>query len=103
MMRNIYPPPAVRSSCHFQDLTKLMMVLVIVFKPNHKQKSDADILRDAQREAMGLRPEDHERRRNFDRPQVATDEMVCLHNTELYVIPLIPHSYFRSWKDLKRG
>ena len=40
-------------------------------------KSDADIIRDAKLEAMGLPPqEDHHPRR--DRPQMATDEMVRL-------------------------
>ncbi|KAH9938027.1 hepatocellular carcinoma-associated antigen 59-domain-containing protein [Fomitopsis serialis] len=47
------------------------------YRPNLKAKSDADIIRDAKLEAMGLLPEDHEPRppRN-DRPQMATDEMV---------------------------
>lgn len=39
-------------------------------------KSDADILRDAKLEAMGLHPEDHEPRRTHERPQMATDEIV---------------------------
>ncbi|THH12265.1 hypothetical protein EW145_g111 [Phellinidium pouzarii] len=46
------------------------------FKPNIRQKSDADIIRDAKMEAMGLRPDDYESRRNHDRTQNATDEMV---------------------------
>lgn len=41
-------------------------------------KSDADILRDAKLEAMGLHPEDHEPRRTHERPQMATDEIVRL-------------------------
>ncbi|KAI5119607.1 hypothetical protein M0805_005777 [Coniferiporia weirii] len=46
------------------------------FKPNLRQKSDADIIRDAKLEAMGLRPDDYEPRRNHDKNQTATDEMV---------------------------
>ncbi|KAI0660734.1 hepatocellular carcinoma-associated antigen 59-domain-containing protein [Cubamyces menziesii] len=46
------------------------------YRPNLKAKSDADILRDAKLEAMGLNPEDHEVRRPVDRPQMATDEIV---------------------------
>lgn len=51
---------------------------IIVYKPNLKHKSDADVIRDAKREAMGLRPDDYaERRHHQDRNQTATDEMVC--------------------------
>ncbi|KAI0732792.1 hepatocellular carcinoma-associated antigen 59-domain-containing protein [Fomitopsis betulina] len=47
------------------------------YRPNLKAKSDADIIRDAKLEAMGLLPEDHEPRQpRSDRPQMATDEMV---------------------------
>ncbi|KAI0080800.1 hypothetical protein K474DRAFT_1589006 [Panus rudis PR-1116 ss-1] len=46
------------------------------YRPNLKAKSDADIIRDAKLEAMGLQPEDHEPRRHNDRPQMATDEVV---------------------------
>ncbi|PIL37385.1 hypothetical protein GSI_01079 [Ganoderma sinense ZZ0214-1] len=46
------------------------------YRPNLKAKSDADIMRDAKLEAMGLRPDDHEYRRPSDRAQMATDEMV---------------------------
>ncbi|KAI0776195.1 hepatocellular carcinoma-associated antigen 59-domain-containing protein [Trametes elegans] len=46
------------------------------YRPNLKAKSDADILRDAKLEAMGLNPEDHEARRHSDRAQMATDEIV---------------------------
>ena len=48
----------------------------LVYRPNLKAKSDADIMRDAKLEAMGLRPDDHEYRRPSDRAQMATDEMV---------------------------
>ena len=41
-----------------------------------KTKSDAEILRDAKLEAMGLPPEDHDRQPHHDRPQMATDELV---------------------------
>ncbi|KAI9068453.1 hypothetical protein FKP32DRAFT_1608877 [Trametes sanguinea] len=47
------------------------------YRPNLKAKSDADILRDAKLEAMGLNPEDHDHvHRHHDRPQMATDEIV---------------------------
>lgn len=50
--------------------------VLIVYQPNLKAKSDADIIRDAKLEAMGLLPEDHEPRRQGERSQMATDEMV---------------------------
>lgn len=53
-----------------------MLMLFVVYRPNLKTKSDADILRDAKLEAMGLPPEEHERRPQHDRPQMATDELV---------------------------
>ncbi|KAG9218650.1 hypothetical protein CCMSSC00406_0001236 [Pleurotus cornucopiae] len=47
------------------------------YRPNLKQKSDADIMRDAKLEAMGLPTQDDQPRRpQHDRPQMATDEMV---------------------------
>ncbi|KAI0340739.1 hypothetical protein BDW22DRAFT_1359550 [Trametopsis cervina] len=46
------------------------------YRPNLKTKSDADILRDAKLEAMGLGRDEHEHRPQHDRPQMATDEMV---------------------------
>ncbi|EJF62350.1 hepatocellular carcinoma-associated antigen 59-domain-containing protein [Dichomitus squalens] len=46
------------------------------YRPNLKAKSDADIMRDAKLEAMGLRPDDHEYRRPSDRAQMATDEIL---------------------------
>jgi hypothetical protein len=50
-----------------------------VYRPNLKQKSDADILRDAKLEAMGLPPQE-ETRRNYNNggTQMATDEAVCM-------------------------
>lgn len=47
------------------------------YRPNLKQKSDADILRDAKLEAMGLPPQE-EPRRNYNNGgnQMATDEAV---------------------------
>ncbi|KAI0686001.1 hepatocellular carcinoma-associated antigen 59-domain-containing protein [Cytidiella melzeri] len=46
------------------------------YRPNLKMKSDADILRDAKLEAMGLPAESHEHRPHHERPQMATDELV---------------------------
>ena len=57
-----------------------MLTWHTVYRPNTRAKSDADILRDAKLEAMGLLPEDHspprQNRSNHDRPQMATDEIV---------------------------
>jgi hypothetical protein len=50
-----------------------------VYQPNTRAKSDADILRDAKLEAMGMPPQDDSpRRSNQERTQTATDEMVIL-------------------------
>ncbi|KAJ8506884.1 hypothetical protein ONZ45_g10664 [Pleurotus djamor] len=46
------------------------------YRPNLKQKSDADIMRDAKLEAMGMPTSDETRKPQHDRPQMATDEMV---------------------------
>ncbi|KAF4619557.1 hypothetical protein D9613_004981 [Agrocybe pediades] len=47
------------------------------YRPNLRAKSDADILRDAKLEAMGMPPQDDSPRRpNNERTQMATDEMV---------------------------
>ncbi|KAE9386771.1 hypothetical protein BT96DRAFT_509441 [Gymnopus androsaceus JB14] len=45
------------------------------YRPNLKMKSDADIIRDAKLEAMGLPPSEDQPRRQ-DKPQMATDEVV---------------------------
>ena len=50
----------------------------IVYQPNLKAKSDADIIRDAKLAAMGLLPEEHEPRRQSERSQMATDEIVSI-------------------------
>ncbi|KAJ6616285.1 hepatocellular carcinoma-associated antigen 59-domain-containing protein [Mycena sp. CBHHK59/15] len=47
------------------------------YRPNLKTKSDADILRDAKLEAMGMPPQDDQpRRTHHEGTQMATDEMV---------------------------
>ncbi|PFH49234.1 hypothetical protein AMATHDRAFT_148058 [Amanita thiersii Skay4041] len=47
------------------------------YRPNLRPKSDADILRDAKLEAMGLPPQDGSQRKSHsEKPQMATDEMV---------------------------
>jgi len=54
-----------------------LQLFIVVYRPNLRPKSDADILRDAKLEAMGLPPQDDSPRRpNHDRHQTATDEMV---------------------------
>ena len=48
-----------------------------VYRPNLKAKSDADILRDAKLEAMGLPPQDDmPKKSHYEKPQMATDELV---------------------------
>lgn len=51
-------------------------LLVAVYRPNLRAKSDADILRDAKLEAMGMPPQDNSPRRTTERTQMATDEIV---------------------------
>jgi hypothetical protein len=50
-------------------------LLRAVYRPSLRAKSDADIIRDARREALGLPPavEEEDRARG---PRMATDEMV---------------------------
>ncbi|KAF8204661.1 hepatocellular carcinoma-associated antigen 59-domain-containing protein, partial [Pholiota molesta] len=49
----------------------------VIYRPNLRAKSDADVLRDAKLEAMGMPPQDDSpRRSNHERTQMATDEMV---------------------------
>ena len=47
----------------------------LVYQPSLKQKSDADIMRDAKMEAMGLRPDDHEPPKHKHN-RMATDDVV---------------------------
>ena len=50
-----------------------------VYRPNLRTKSDADILRDAKLEAMGMPAQDNSPpRRTGERTQKATDEIVGL-------------------------
>lgn len=51
-----------------------------VYQPKLKQKSDADIMRDAKLEAMGLRPEDHEPPKH-KQSRMATDDVVSNNST----------------------
>jgi len=51
------------------------LVATRFYQPNLKQKSDADVMRDAKLEAMGLRPEDHEPRKH-KQSRMATDDVV---------------------------
>jgi len=51
------------------------LVATRFYQPNLKQKSDADIMRDAKLEAMGLRPEDHEQPKH-KQSRMATDDVV---------------------------
>lgn len=46
------------------------------YRPNLRTKSDADILRDAKLEAMGMPAQDHSPRKTAERTQMATDEIV---------------------------
>ena len=47
-----------------------------VYRPSLRAKSDADIIRDARREALGLPPAVEEEDRARGGPRMATDEMV---------------------------
>jgi len=51
------------------------LVATRFYRPHMKQKSDAEIMREAKLEAMGL-PAQEERKQRHDKPQMATDEMV---------------------------
>ncbi|KAF8915390.1 hepatocellular carcinoma-associated antigen 59-domain-containing protein [Mucidula mucida] len=46
------------------------------YRPNLKSKSDADVMRDAKLQAMGLSPSGSKPAKRNDKPQMATDEMV---------------------------
>lgn len=76
MMRSTLWLPDVR--CRF-SVYDWALIGLLVYRPNLRPKSDADILRDAKLEAMGLPPQDDSpRRTNHDRHQTATDEIVCV-------------------------
>lgn len=64
-----------------------------VYRPHLKMKSDADILREAKLEAMGLPPEEGNRRQHRERTQMATDEMVLpfhVRMDENLTFPVLP-------------
>jgi hypothetical protein len=61
-------------SCHIDMASDSLRP---VYRPHLKQKTDAEIMRDAKLEARGMRPREDRRPRN-DRPQMATDEVVCV-------------------------
>lgn len=71
----------VASRCAFYDIyssAPLVLIFQSVYRPNLKQKSDADILRDAKLEAMGLPPQEETRSHHSGGgSQMATDEAVC--------------------------
>ncbi|KAF9266298.1 hypothetical protein L218DRAFT_956655 [Marasmius fiardii PR-910] len=50
----------------------------LVYRPHLKVKSDADIMRDAKLQAMGIHAQDDQpvKKPNHDKPQMATDELV---------------------------
>ncbi|KAK2466006.1 hypothetical protein APHAL10511_001647 [Amanita phalloides] len=53
------------------------LVATRFYRPNLKAKSDADILRDAKLEAMGLPTQDDTPKKlHYEKPQMATDELV---------------------------
>lgn len=72
-----------------------------VYKPNLRQKSDADIMQDAQLQAIGLQPKDHESRQTWsERNQTATDHMVCSLSNLMYMMLL---NTIRSWNASRSG
>ena len=80
----------VASRCERGTLRAMLYIFLtsfIVYRPNMRAKSDADILRDAKLEAMGMPPQDDSpQRSNQERTQMATDEIVC--STSSHFIPL---------------
>jgi hypothetical protein len=55
----------------------LLTSVLIVYRPALRAKSDADIIRDARREALGLPPAAHDEEERGPRgPRMATDEQV---------------------------
>ena len=72
--------------------------MFIVYQPNLKAKSDADIIRDAKLAAMGLLPEEHEPRRQSERSQMATDEIVSI----AILIPLSSCVYMFDLQVMER-
>ena len=55
----------------------LNLSVLIVYRPALRAKSDADIIRDARREALGLPPAAHDEEERGPRgPRMATDEQV---------------------------
>lgn len=71
-----------------------------VYRPNLKTKSDADILRDAKLEAMGMSRDEHEYRRpQHERTQMATDELVCI----TFFSAGTYSTLCRSWNVLRKG
>ena len=63
---------------HFFWCTSVLFVFssrCTVYRPHIKQRSDAEIMRDAKLEAMGLPPQE-DRKPRHDKPQMATDEFV---------------------------
>ena len=75
---------AARCECQIYKALNQSHWRFIVYRPNMKTKSDAEILRDAKLEAMGLPPEEHSRQSHHDRPQMATDELVRAHESRFY-------------------
>ncbi|KAI6027737.1 hypothetical protein BKA83DRAFT_641607 [Pisolithus microcarpus] len=75
------------------------LVATRFYCPHIKQKSDTEIMRNAELQAMGL-PLLGERQLQEERPQMATNDIICrtvhLPLTCRLVLPT------RSWKDLRR-
>ncbi|KAF9006658.1 hepatocellular carcinoma-associated antigen 59-domain-containing protein [Cyathus striatus] len=62
---------------HRHDPNKEHLAATRFYRPHLKPKSDADILRDAKLEAMGLPPQEGSPHRSYqEKSQTATDEMV---------------------------
>jgi hypothetical protein len=92
------------SRCTFQynRIRVTELISVTVYRPDIKQKSDTDILRDAKLEAMGMLPPDDQPRRTYhERPQMATDELVHSNASSYY--PFADMVCLRSWNASRRG
>jgi hypothetical protein len=76
--RRIWPPRVVSSLVGFFALDECLIDRQ-VYRPTLRQKSDADILREAKMEAMGIPVQDDvPRTSQQERAQMASDEIVSV-------------------------
>jgi len=81
------------------------LVATRFYRPNLKAKSDADILRDAKLEAMGLPPQDDmPKKSHYEKPQMATDELVSSASILFYQQKNVRYKreFHRLWNASRR-